>query len=202
MINIKWWREILSAPLPGEKAHRRMSPRYAGEFLHETDPVEAAVMILMYPFGRKLFLALIKRNEYPGYHSAQVSFPGGIKETTDDSLEFTARRETCEELGIPDTMENLGSLSSLYIPVSNFLVTPFVGYVEHHPDFRPDKTEVQYVIEASLDTLTDPMNQREEALFRHGKKIVAPCYRIGEELIWGATAMILSEYLELAAKMP
>jgi 8-oxo-dGTP pyrophosphatase MutT (NUDIX family) len=195
LINRQHWREILSAPLPGEIAHHRMSPRYAGEFFHETDPIEAAVMILMYPFGRKLFLALIKRNEYPGHHSAQVSFPGGMKEISDDSLEFTARRETCEELGIPDTMEILGSLTPLYIPVSNYLVTPFVGCVEHHPDFQPDETEVQYVIEAAVEALKDPMNRKDEELTRHGKKIVAPCYRIGEELIWGATAMMLSEFL-------
>lgn len=202
MINKRWWKEILSSPLPGEKAQRLMAPRFRGEFFHEADPTEAAVTILMYPFTGKLFLALIKRNEYPGHHSAQISFPGGTREAGDDSLEDTARRETCEELGIPDTMKILGSLTPLYIPVSNNLVTPFVGWLEHRPDFQPDASEVQYIIETSIETLTDPQNMREEKMYSHGTDIAAPCYLVNEEFVWGATAMILSEYLQLASRMP
>ncbi|HER08395.1 MAG TPA: CoA pyrophosphatase [Bacteroides sp.] len=202
MINKQWWKDILSSPLPGEKAQQRMAPQFREAFIHEADPAGAAVMILMYPASGKLFLALIKRNEYPGHHSAQVSFPGGMREAADRSLEETARRETCEELGIPDTMEILGSLTTLYIPVSNFLVTPFVGWLDHRPRFQPDISEVQYIIEVSVETLKDPGNCRTEKMFRHGQQMVTPCYMAGNERIWGATAMILSEYLELVSKMP
>jgi len=202
MINKQWWKDILSSPLPGEKAHRLMAPRFRGQFIHEGDPVEAAVMILMYPASGDLCLVLIRRNAYPGHHSAQISLPGGMREAGDRSLEETARRETCEELGIPDTMETLGPLTPLLIQVSNFLVTPFVGAVDRRPDFRPDGTEVQYLIEVPVNILTDPDYRGEEKIFRNGKHIAAPCYRVGDEFIWGATAMILSEFLELASKMP
>jgi len=202
MIDKRWWKEILSSPLPGEKTQQLMAPRFREVFSHEKDPTEAAVMILMYPFKGKLFVVLIKRIEYPGHHSAQVSFPGGMREAADDSLEQAARRETCEELGITDTMEILGSLTPLYIPVSNYLVTPFVGWIDHRPGFQPDGSEVQYLIEASLETLMDPLNRRKKKMLRHGTDVMTPCYLVGEEMIWGATAMILSEYLELASMMP
>lgn len=202
MINKQWWKDILSSPLPGEKAHRLMAPRFRGQFIHEGDAVEAAVLILMYPVSGDLSLVLIRRNAYPGHHSAQISLPGGMREAGDRSLEETARRETCEELGIPDTMEILGSLTPLYIQVSNFLVTPFVGTIGHRPDFQPDGSEVQYLIEVPVHILTDPGYRGEERIFRHGKHITAPCYRVGDEFIWGATAMILSEFIELASKMP
>jgi len=202
MINQQWWKDILRSPLPGEKAHQRMIPEIRESFIHEEDPVEAAVMILLYPSSGKPSLVLIKRNEYPGHHSAQVSLPGGMREVADESLEKTAIRETCEELGIPGSMQILGSLTPLYIPVSNYLVTPFVGWMNRRPDFQPDISEVQYIIEAPLDTLTDPVNQGNETIFRHGAMIEVPCYLVGKELIWGATAMILSEFLELVSRMP
>jgi 8-oxo-dGTP pyrophosphatase MutT (NUDIX family) len=198
----EWWKEVLLSPLPGEKAQQLMAPRFRGTFSHDADPALAAVMILMYPAGKKLSLVLIRRNAYPGHHSDQISLPGGMKERSDASLEDTARRETCEELGIPGSMEILGSLTPLYIPVSNYLVTPFVGWLDRRPDFQPDGSEVQYIIEAPIDSLNDPRNRSEERMFRHGTDMVAPCYLVGDEVVWGATAMILSEYLELASKMP
>lgn len=178
-----------------------MAPEFKGAFTHEKDPALAAILILMYPSKGYISLAFIKRNEYPGPHSAQVSFPGGAWEELDESLENTALRETREELGINEEIEVLGSLTPLHIPVSNFLVTPFAGWADRRPDFHADSPEVQYIIEVSIEELLDPANQLSETMYRHGQSIVAPFYQAGAEKIWGATAMMLSEFLAVASRM-
>jgi 8-oxo-dGTP pyrophosphatase MutT (NUDIX family) len=161
----------------------------------------AAVMILMYRFRGETFLVFIKRNEYDGPHSAQVSFPGGAKEAGDISIEDTALRETREELGINEEIEVLGTLTPLHIPVSNFDVIPVVGWMKSRPDFQPDPTEVQYLIESPVSTLMDPENVGLETLHRNNRSIVAPFYKTGNDKIWGATAMMLSEFLQLASTL-
>jgi 8-oxo-dGTP pyrophosphatase MutT (NUDIX family) len=131
-----------------------------------------------------------------------VSFPGGRWEESDGSLEATAIRETREELGITDEIIVLGSLTDLYIPVSNFKVKPFVGWMDRKPHFDPDPSEVQYVIESTVEALQYPRNCSSETMFRHGQSIEAPFFRIGTDKVWGATAMILSEFLQLASRLP
>ena len=195
------WRENLSKNLPGEEAHLLMAPEFRGSYKFRTDPVKAAVLALMYPSPPDISLVFIKRNEYDGPHSAQVSFPGGAWEEKDESLERTAIRETREELGITNSITLLGSMTSLYIPVSNFLVQPYVGWSDIKPEFNPDPSEVQFVIESSLRELLDPRKRSLETMFRHGQSITAPCFKVGKEKIWGATAMILSEFLQLAARL-
>jgi 8-oxo-dGTP pyrophosphatase MutT (NUDIX family) len=196
------WIELLNQELPGAQAQQRMSPTFRGHIGSPGEPAEAAVLALIYPSGGKLHLVFIKRNEYDGPHSAQISFPGGAREAGDRSLEETAIRETREEVGISSTIEVLGRLTPLHIPVSNFMVYPYVGWMKEAPVFHPDPTEVQYVIEVPLESLLDPANRDSERLFRHGISMEAPFYRTGKEKIWGATAMILSELLELATSLP
>ena len=202
LINRDQWSALLSMKLPGKQAQFRMAPTFRGAFSHAADPVRAAVLILMYPsIEGTTSLVFIKRNEYDGPHSGQVSLPGGAWEKGDGSIENTAIRETREELGIDGNIEILGSLSELLIPVSNFLVSPFVGYMDQTPEFYPDESEVQFVIETPLQELMDPRNQDSETMVRHEQTIEAPFYRVGDEKIWGATAMILSEYLQLASTL-
>jgi len=195
------WIELLRRQLPGEKAHLMMAPTFRGEDSSGKKAMQAAVLVLFYPSGGKIHLAFIKRNEYDGPHSAQVSFPGGAREKGDHSLEETAVRETREELGIREQIEVLGALTPLHIPVSNFLVFPYVAWMDEVPEFRPDPTEVQYVIEAPLSTLLDPSNIARETLLHHGTSIEVPFYKLGEEKIWGATAMMLSEVLLLSTNL-
>jgi 8-oxo-dGTP pyrophosphatase MutT (NUDIX family) len=200
-IRLEKWRAALSADLPGKAAQQIMAPVFSGTFQHHGEPVRAGVMILLYPSLKDLTLVLIKRNEYDGHHSAQVSFPGGAAETGDRSIVETALREAREELGVEEQIEILGSLTPLHIQVSNFLVFPVVGWTPSRPEFKPDATEVQYLIESPVRMLLDPGTRDSETIYRHGKDIETPFYRVGEEKVWGATAMILSEFLQLAARL-
>jgi 8-oxo-dGTP pyrophosphatase MutT (NUDIX family) len=200
-IRLEKWRAALSGELPGEAAQQIMAPVFRGSFHHHGEPVRAGVMILLYPSRNELTLVLIKRNEYDGHHSAQVSFPGGAAETGDLTIAETALREAREELGITEQIEILGSLTPLQIQVSNFLVFPVVGWTGSRPDFEPDATEVQYLIESPVRLLLDPGTRDSETIYRHGKDIETPFYRVGEEKVWGATAMILSEFLQLASRL-
>ncbi len=195
------WRRALKEALPGEKAQLGMAPEFRGGFTHKSEPVPAAVMILMFPSENGTSVVFIKRNTYDGPHSAQVSFPGGAWERADGSLEDTALRETREELGISGRIHLLGSLTRLHIPVSNFIVSPFAGWMEQRPVFNPDPSEVQYVIESTLGELLDPANILSGNWEHHGRTIVAPYYRVGKEKIWGATAMMLCEFLQLASTL-
>jgi len=191
---------MLQKALPGEAAQLLMAPTFRGSFPDQGHAVRAAVLILLYPSQGETKLVFMKRNEYKGPHSGQVSFPGGAWEATDGTLERTAIRECREEIGVRESIEILGALTPLHIPVSNFLVSPFVGWMENTPLFHPDPTEVQYVIEVSLRELLDPALRDSETLYHHKRSVEAPYYRVGEDKIWGATAMMLSEFLELAAR--
>lgn len=194
-------RIALREPLPGEDGQMGMAPEFRGEEISPGDPKPAAVLILLFPYEENTGVVFIKRNVYNGPHSAQVSFPGGAWETADVSLEKTALRETHEELGIKGKIQILGSMSPLHIPVSNFLVTPFVGWMDEHPVYQPDPTEVQYIIESSLSVLLNPDNILSDKWEQHERSIVAPYYRVGEEKIWGATAMMLCEFLQVVSRM-
>lgn len=195
-------RKELMKPLPGEKGQEGMAPEFRGKVTPNTDPVPAAVMILLFPIKNDAGMVFIKRNTYNGPHSAQVSFPGGAWEAGDGSLVDTAIRETREELGITEDIDLLGSLTRLHIPISNYLVTPFVGWLKERPVFKPDSKEVLYVIESSLGELFDPGNILSERWEQHGRTIVAPYYQVGKEKVWGATAMMLCEFLQVASRLP
>jgi 8-oxo-dGTP pyrophosphatase MutT (NUDIX family) len=201
MFNEDRWIHMLKQELPGEQAQLLMAPTFRGHVSSPDKPVEAAVLALFYPSDEQLSMVFIKRNEYDGPHSAQISFPGGVRDTGDLTLKHTALREAREEVGINGKIEVLGSLTPLHIPVSNFMVYPFVGWMKETPSFFPDPSEVQYVVEAPLQTLLDPSNRDSEMLYHHEMPIKAPYYKVGEEKIWGATAMILSELLQLATSL-
>jgi 8-oxo-dGTP pyrophosphatase MutT (NUDIX family) len=144
----------------------------------------------------------MKRPEYPGVHSNQVSLPGGIHEDGDPDLEVTALRETREELGIEDSqIRVLGSISKLQIPVSGIEVTPFVGVYPEKPVFHPDPAEVSYLIQVRLTDLLRPETVKEDIRSILGKPVRVPYYDIMGEQVWGATAMILSEFLEIVSRI-
>lgn len=198
-INKSTLSRLLKGTLPGQAAQWRMAPetrRYS-----EADTVQckqASVLVLIYPDNSEHCLLFIKRNEYDGPHSGQVSFPGGMNEPVDLDQSCTAKRETEEETGVTaEDIEILGLLTPLYIPVSHTCVQPVVGWLDHKPDFKPDSSEVQYLITPTLQSLIDPENQRKEQFQLREGSMMVPYFSVGKEKIWGATAMILSEFIEL-----
>jgi 8-oxo-dGTP pyrophosphatase MutT (NUDIX family) len=188
-------------PLPGITYQLKMAPVMRGEFITVAPPRQAGVLILIYPDNESLYTVFMKRAEYDGVHSGQISFPGGRFEEGDVSLGETALRETEEEIGISKKDVTLiGQLTPLHIPVSNIEVFPFAGYMEKKPVFFSDPFEVEYIIEAGLDYLTDPLIVQKKKMLIREIEIEVPFFNFEGHHIWGATAMILSEFLEIIRK--
>ena len=196
-------RAALHKPLPGLAAQIKLAPEYRVKSLRATPPTDAraaGVLILLYPFDGAWHFPLMKRAEDGLVHSGQISLPGGSQEAG-ESLRETALREACEEIGAACAeVEVIGQLSTIYIPPSNFLVTPTVGRVDQRPDFRCDPREVAELIEVPLSTLFDRDVMKHEPWSLRGVTVDVPFYQIGPHKVWGATAMILSEFSMLLAE--
>ncbi len=193
--SIEHIKKKLNNPLPGRGAQLRMAPKNRDVLPPDKDKSKlAAVSVILFQSNiDELGLYLIKRTEYPGHHSGQISFPGGKKEHKDDDLLHTSIRETKEEIGLNLSRENLvGQLTPLFIPVSNFLVHPFVFYLNAYKEPSPDNREVEQVINCSVRMLKACMHEQ-SVIEIGGKKIHTPYYNIQHHVVWGATAMILSE---------
>jgi 8-oxo-dGTP pyrophosphatase MutT (NUDIX family) len=190
-------KEAITIGLPGEEAHLRMLPE-GRKLYSSTSYKDSAVLILLFPKSGEWWTVFMKRNQYDGPHSGQVSFPGGKKDTIDKTLLETALRETCEETGI-DTSGTIiaGPLSPLQIPVSGFIVHPFIAVMNHLPEFSPDKNEVEYLIEVPLRELISPSASKYKQMLIRNADVNVPYFDIQNEVIWGATAMILSEFLQV-----
>ncbi len=191
-------QDALKENLPGNASHLKMSSRLRlKELLKEYDTPSATlsgVLITLYPKNGTTNTVFMLRQSYDGVHSGQVSFPGGRKESGDDTLVSTAIREAHEEMNIePDQLQVLGTLSELYIPPSNYLVLPVVAYCSEVPDFIAEESEVAEIIESDLNFLFDPQCRKETILNVRGYEIEAPYYDVNGHIVWGATAMILSE---------
>lgn len=194
----------LSNNLPGELAHVKMAPVTRKEqlkFVKDYSKAQkAAVLILLYLHENNIYIPFIKRPEYDGVHSGQIAFPGGKIEKSDNDLTETALREADEETGIKtEDVTILGYLSDLYVPPSNFLVTPVLGYSEKKPLFKTDKTEVAGLFNFLLEDILDKHNRSFESVLASTdrSRIKVPCFRINQQIIWGATAMILMEFVSL-----
>ena len=190
----------LKKELPGEKAQALMAPanrkKYAELMSDATlTPQLSAVLILIYPEQHSLKTLFIQRPVYDGVHSGQIAFPGGRFENEDINLINTALRETEEEVGVKLTTDNIiGSLSDIYIYPSNYLVKPFIGYTDKKPQLLIDKREVEKCIETNLVALNDHSLKKETTInYTNGLKIKAPYYDVEGHIVWGATAMIISE---------
>jgi 8-oxo-dGTP pyrophosphatase MutT (NUDIX family) len=200
-------QQALLRPLPGVAGQVKMAPQpRPGEVSRWDKPAdcrEAGVLLLLYPHatnGREpeLHLVLIRRPDYPGVHGGQISFPGGRREGT-ETLQVTALRETLEEIGVPpDTVKVIGQLSPLYTPPSNFCIFPFVAYRAEHPTFNLNPNEVAAILEPPLSHLLDPTARKEELWHfpRDGERRI-PFFDVFGYKVWGATAMMLSEFISL-----
>ncbi len=196
---IKKLTEELRKPLPGVEAQLRLSPSVSIQTTQHTKHRKSAVMIVLYPENSKIYTLFIKRSEYDGAHSGQISFPGGMYKKTDFQLRNTALRETHEEVGIHrNDVQIIGKLTALHIPVSHTMVYPYVGICMNKPLLRPDPLEVKYIIECPVEELINPDNRKQKMMTIDNRNIEIPYFDILGDHIWGATAMIISEFLEIA----
>jgi 8-oxo-dGTP pyrophosphatase MutT (NUDIX family) len=160
----------------------------------------ASVLILLFPSKddvNEIEGVLIERSEYDGVHSKQIGFPGGERDSNDVGDIETAIRECKEELGVKVDIENvLGPLTPLYIPPSNFLVKPYVAWLSERPLFSIDPKEVNSFILFQVSDLNEESNWRNYNV----NGVVVPGIKFGKHLVWGATAMMLREFIDTFAK--
>lgn len=191
-------KNALENHLPGEEAHLPMSPSGRGkssELFKETDFYKiSSVAVILVQAEDGLKIILTQRMDYEGAHSGQISFPGGRKEDLDTELWNTAIRETQEEIGVQLHSENLlGKLTNVYIPVSGFLVYPFVFYLEEQPCFT-NNYEVKETFFITDEQLLNEHSVSKMSVSVSSKfNMIVPCFNIENRQIWGATAIILNE---------
>jgi len=199
---IKRLRINLGKPLPGLEVQYQMAPVTKMEQLvynhNDTPPRKSSVLALLYPEGEETMLVVIKRAIDQSVHSGQLSFPGGQAEPFDKDMVATALRETNEELGIDSSLVHvLGTLTPVYISPSNFNVVPVVGYLEAKPLFTPNE-EVEKVLTVAISELMKPDAKKiRQVTTRYVTGLDVPCYLIEGEILWGATAMMIRELLEV-----
>ncbi len=193
----------LKQPLPGVEAQLKMAN--IGRMIKPSKPEKvrlASVLILLYQDGATWQMPLIQRqdNNPNDKHNGQISLPGGKHEKSDKSLSFTALREAEEEIGVAaEKITLLGQLTQLYVPVSNFLIHPFVGFIGDIPTFQRQQSEVKAILKAPLSVLQDKANVKFTNLtIREGVYLKnVPYFDVGGYIVWGATAMILNELVEV-----
>ena len=191
--------------LPGEEAHYKLAPLLRLKELEERKPAPkdakyAAVLAVFYPDEQQQTrFVLILRKTYEGVHSNQVGFPGGRVEEEDKNLMQTALRETEEEVGIlREQVEVLRELTKLYISPSNFWVQPYVGVIQQTPVLVPQEDEVEDILEIALeDFLSDSCLTRRTLSTSYAEEIEVPAFLLNGHVVWGATAMMLSELKEI-----
>lgn len=195
--------ELKNKPLGGLASQFKLAPnlrtQFSQELIDSKNPKKAAVLALFYPDKNNATRFLLtQRANYKGKHSAQVSFPGGKIDKEDINLKETALRETHEEVGvISENIKIIRQLSDSYIPPSNFLVAPFIGIAKKQPLFKPNY-EVAGIIEVLMSDLLDENNLSAiEMETSYMKNITVPCFKLNGYIIWGATAMMLSEIKDL-----
>lgn len=205
---LKYIPKIAKEKLPAKVAHAKMIPPERIEYLQNENlvniiPKKAAVLMLLYPKDNVTHMALIVRNSYPGIHASQIAFPGGKVEEYDKDLSDTALRETHEEIGISkEKVEVIRAFSEVYIPPSNYLVSPFLGFSSEELFFTLNPEEVAGLIELPLYQFLDESNVvTVNMTTSYANNIQVPAFQIGDDLVWGATAMMMSELKELIKKV-
>jgi len=195
--------EIRKAELTGRLSHSKIMDLSVRKDIYKTvnhtEPVKSsAVLALLYPDAhQQIQLVFILRKTYNGHHSGQIAFPGGKKEPEDITLWHTALRETQEEVGInPKIVQFQKKLSRVFIPVSNYCVQAFLGMTNQPLSFQKDPVEVEDIIQVSFsEILSAPKIPMEQTYF--GKNYTLHAFDVNGLHIWGATAMILSEIVDL-----
>ncbi len=197
--------KIKNITLPAESSQFKMVPTFRKDALKKQGKAiktakQAGVLALFYPNKNNTTqLVLILRKTYHGVHSGQVGFPGGKLEDTDKSLKAAAVRETFEEVGVPiHDIEVVRALTPVYIPPSHFNVSPFLGFCKHTPNFKKQDAEVEAILEVALSALLNENNVVTQLLATsYSAEAEVPAFKLSNTIVWGATAMMLSEIKDL-----
>ncbi len=197
--------ESLQRSLPGQQAHKEMTGNFSRAWEIPNNPKKSGVLMCLYEKNGETYTVFIKRIKDGRAHSGQIGLPGGRLEPQDPDMISTALREAEEEVNIsPSEVTVIGQLTKLYIPVSNYLVYPTVGYLSREPLLIPEPSEVEYIIELPLTAfLKSETLSLAHIQVREGISIRTPAFKVDEHIIWGATAMILNEFVHvLRASVP
>jgi 8-oxo-dGTP pyrophosphatase MutT (NUDIX family) len=200
-------KKVIEKGLPGWEGQKRMISyvqKPTEEFIQSQNPKRSSVLIWLYPEKGKIFTRLILRADSGGVHGGQVALPGGRYEESDQNLWNTALREANEEIGLPpEEVQFIGALTPLYVIPSNFMVYPFIGAGTHNVPVIVDNIEVQATIGVEINMLLDDSLKEMRMLKRRktSEVINTPCYIFHGHVVWGATAMMLSEFEELLKRI-
>ena len=197
----------LKFPLPGEEAQFELAHVQREHVIPNT--IEAntyrpsAVLVCIYPNTlNEPTILLLERPTYDGHHSGQIGFPGGKAEPTDFNLQATALREFIEETGCLIMPHVIGNLTPVFIPISKFMVQPYIAYLTERPEFKPDEREVYQLIELNINDLLNPKLLKETIVAPTPiLRFKTPYFDVNEKIVWGATAMILNELKVIISKV-
>lgn len=197
----KYLKETLRGELPGYKAHSKMLPP-GRRLMSRDDELSSvklsSVLLLLFPENGQLYTCLTRRPSTMKHHPGQISFPGGKVEKEDRSAEMAALREAREEVGIDTSVvEILGKLSDLYVEVSKFSIQPFLAWADRRPEFVINSGEVEEIILFPVSDFVANENIAETELETVTGMLKVKCYPCNDQYIWGATAMILAELIEI-----
>ena len=186
--------------LPGEESHRKMQVNYNQSLelpFSKNNSKGAAVLILLYLENNEIYFFLTKRTDELEHHKGQISLPGGTQEENEKLID-TALRETQEEIGINKTsISIIGSMTPLFVPVTGFMINPFIGYSLSKLDPKPDPAEVAAIFSVNISDLLNEANRTIEQRKIRGYDVEVPYFNLNNYEVWGATSMILSEFRDL-----
>ena len=188
--------KMLRRDLEGKSAQQKMmiTPNRFPTKNQENEGIPASILLLLYPLEGEWFFFLTKRSQDVEHHKGQISFPGGVVEKNESKMN-AAIRETNEEIGVDkDVIKIIGNLTPLYIPVSNFHISPYVGWTEEKPHTKVQDAEVERVFSVSINDLVLKRNLKTKEDFFSKKSVTVPYFDLNGETVWGATSMILSEF--------
>jgi len=186
--------------LPGEESHQKMRVIYDQSIelpFSKINSIPAAVLILLYLADNEIYFFLTKRTDDLKHHKGQISLPGGTQEGNEKLID-TALRETQEEIGINKTsISIIGTITPLFVPVTGFMIYPFIGYSLNKLNPKPDPVEVAKIFSVNISDLLNKENQTTEQRNIRGYDVQVPYFKLNDYQVWGATSMILSEFRDL-----
>jgi len=190
----------INKDLPGEESHQKMRVIYDQSIelpFSKINSTQAAVLILLYLADNEIYFFLTKRTDELKHHKGQISLPGGTQEGNEKLID-TALRETQEEIGINKTsISIIGTITPLFVPVTGFMIYPFIGYSLNKLNPKPDPVEVAKIFSVNISDLLNKENRTTEQRNIRGYDVQVPYFKLNDYQVWGATSMILSEFRDL-----